>query len=161
MPRIFLQRFSVGAEAIDVNGHVNNLAYLRWMQDGAIAHSAAQGWPLERYREAKTAWVVRSHFIEYLLPGFAGDTLSMLTWVTGFRRHSSPRRFLFWRERDRQVLVQAETLWVFVDAATGRPAPIPGELSSAFEVVPPDEDVRASLQTGEPSPAAPGSEVPD
>jgi acyl-CoA thioester hydrolase len=159
MPRIFVQRFTVGAEAIDVNGHVNNLAYLRWMQDGAIAHSAAQGWPLERYREAKAGWVVRSHFIEYLHPAFIGEMLSLLTWVTGFRKHSSPRKFLFWRERDGQVLVQAETLWVFVDATTGRPATIPPELSSAFEVVPPEENVRALLPRGEPRGAPPGREV--
>lgn len=150
MPRIFVQRFTVEADAIDVNGHVNNLAYLKWMQDGAIAHSAAQGWPLQRYLEIKAGWVVRSHFIEYLLPAFAGETLSLLTWVTGFRSHSSPRKFLFWRERDRQVVARAETIWVFVDAATGRSTVIPKELLTAFEVVPPEEDVLAVLRLGEP-----------
>ena len=26
--------------AIDANGHVNNVQYVQWMQDAAIAHSA-------------------------------------------------------------------------------------------------------------------------
>ena len=46
MPRIYLHRLAVPDDVIDVNRHVNNLAYLRCMQDVATAHSVAQGWPL-------------------------------------------------------------------------------------------------------------------
>jgi acyl-CoA thioester hydrolase len=148
VPRVLVQRFRVPAEAMDVNGHVNNLAYLQWMQDAAIAHSAAQGWPLERYLATGTGWVVRSHFIEYLLPAFADEELCLLTWVAGLQRKTSPRKFLFWREEDRQVLARAETLWVFVESATGRPVRIPPELLTAFEVVPPDEDVLDRCRAG-------------
>jgi len=143
MPRVLVQTFSVPPDAIDVNGHVNNLAYLRWMQEVAIQHSTEQGWPVERYQAAGTGWVVRSHFIEYLLPAFEGETLSLLTWVTGFRQYSSPRRYLFWRPRDRQVVARAETMWVFVNARSGRPQRVPPDLRQAFEVVPEDEDVLA------------------
>jgi acyl-CoA thioester hydrolase len=145
MPRVLLHNFVVPGEAIDVNGHVNNLAYLRWMQDVAIQHSSEQGWSLERYQAAGTGWVVRSHFIEYLSPAFQGESLTLLTWVTGFKRHSSPRRYLFWRGHDRQVIAQAETLWIFVSARTGRPERIPRELEQAFEVVPQNEDVLALI----------------
>lgn len=156
MPRIYLQQFEVPRSAIDVNGHVNNLAYLRWMQDGATAHSAAQGWPLERYLAIGAGWVVRSHFIEYLLPAFAEERLSLVTWVAGFRRNRSPRRFLFWRARDRQVVVRAETLWVFVNATTGRPTTPPPELASAFAIIPEGEDVLATLSLmGSQTPALP------
>jgi acyl-CoA thioester hydrolase len=40
------------------------------MQDIAIEHSAAAGWPMARYVELGAGWVVRSHFIEYLRPAF-------------------------------------------------------------------------------------------
>jgi acyl-CoA thioester hydrolase len=145
MPPVLVQNLAVPESAIDVNGHVNNLAYLRWMQDSAIAHSAAQGWPIERYLEARAVWVVRSHYIEYLRPAFAKERLLLLTWVTGFRKHSSPRRFLFWRPQDRQVVARAETLWVFVDSTTGRPRSIPPELSTAFDIVASEEDPLAAL----------------
>jgi len=55
------------------------VAYLRWMQDIAVEHSAAQGWPVRRYLETGTTWVVRSHFIEYLRPAFAGDSIAVHT----------------------------------------------------------------------------------
>jgi acyl-CoA thioester hydrolase len=109
----------------------------------AIRHSTAQGWPLERYQAAGTGWVVRSHFIEYLLPAFLGETLTVLTWVTGFKRHTSPRRYLFWRRHDRQVVARAETLWIFMNARTGRPERVAPEVAQAFEVVPEEENVLA------------------
>ncbi len=148
MPRILARTFDVPAEAIDGNGHVNNLEYVRWMQDVAVEHSAARGWPIERYLQTRTAWVVRKHTIEYVRPAFAGDSITVFTWVSGYRQSSSQRRFLFWRASDQQILVRAETLWVFVDAGSGRPRPIPEELVADFEVAA-DDEVLALARRGE------------
>lgn len=145
MPRIHLREITVPPDAIDVNGHVNNLEYLRWMQDIAVEHSAVRGWPLERYQATGTGWVVRSHSIEYLRPAFAGDALSLVTWVADLRPRSSMRRYLVWRASDREVLARAETLWVFVDVATGRGRAIPEELRSSFEVVSEADEVMRLL----------------
>lgn len=139
MPRIFLARIPVADADIDVNEHVNNLAYLRWMQEGATAHSAAQGWPLEAYRALGAGWFVRSHFIEYHLPALAGDVLLLRTWVAAMRSSSSLRRFHFRREADGRTLATAQTRWAFVDFASGRPARIPPEVASAFSIVPDDD----------------------
>jgi acyl-CoA thioester hydrolase len=68
VPRVLIQKLLVPPEAIDANRHVNNLAYLGLMQDVALQHSAARGWPVARYLETRTGWVVRSHFIEYFAP---------------------------------------------------------------------------------------------
>jgi acyl-CoA thioester hydrolase len=143
--RIHLTRFAVADDAIDVNGHVGNLAYLGWMQDAATAHSTAQGWPLERYRAAGAGWFVRSHFIEYLRPAFAGDTLLLYTWVRSLKGHSSPRRYLILREDDRRPVAKAETLWVFVDYGSGRLVRIPPAVVSAFATVPDDDPELVAL----------------
>lgn len=136
MPEIHTIAIRVGADAIDENGHVNNSAYLRWMQDGAVAHSVARGWSRRRYFEAGATWVVRSHFIEYLRPAFEGDALRLATWVADMEQRRSTRRYLFWRDGDRRPLARAETLWVYVDLETGRPRAIPDGLRSAFPLVP-------------------------
>lgn len=155
MPRILVRDFTVPRTAIDVNHHVNHLEYLRWMQDIAIEHSAARGWPQERYQAARIAWVVRSHSIEYLRPAFADDALSLVTWVADLRPRSSLRRYLVWRSSDRRILAQAETRWVLVDAGTGRARAIPEELRSAFDVVPdPEEVLRLLGHDGAASPQA-------
>jgi acyl-CoA thioester hydrolase len=150
--RIFSKQFAVPAEAIDLQGHVSNLAYVGWMQDVAIEHSTAAGWSMRRYRELSAGWVVRSHYIEYFRPAFAHDLVSVHTWVPCFDQRSTPRRYLFLREGDRSVLAQAETRWVYVDLATGRRRPIPPELLQAFEPVPDDGEVRRALGLADDSP---------
>jgi acyl-CoA thioester hydrolase len=81
-------------------------------------------------------WVARMHRIEYLTPAFAGDTLTLLTWVADLRRVQSLRRYKFVRAADQKVLAVGETHWVFVDASTGRPRGIPGEIAGLFRPVP-------------------------
>jgi acyl-CoA thioester hydrolase len=141
--RIFSKRFPVPPQAIDMQGHVSNLAYVGWMQDVAIEHSAAAGWSMERYLELGAGWVVRSHFIEYFRPAFADEMVSAHTWVPRFDQRSTPRRYLFLR--DGVELAGAETIWVFVDLATGRRRPIPPDLLEAFDPVPQDIEVRRAL----------------
>ena len=143
--RIFSKHFAVPGRAIDVQGHVSNLAYVEWMQDVAIEHSAAVGWPMRRYLDLGAGWVVRSHFIEYLRPAFADEALSAHTWLPRFDQRSTPRRYLFVRASDRAVVARAETAWVFVDLTSGRRRRIPPELLEAFDPVPEDEEVRRVL----------------
>lgn len=135
MRRVFTQPIIAPPEAIDVNGHVNNLEYLRWMQEVATSHSTAQGWDAARYRAARSSWVIRSHAIEYLRPAFAGDAILLATWIAAFGEQQSPRKYLFVRATDQKILARAETLWVYVDAVTGRPTAIPEVFRAAFEVV--------------------------
>jgi acyl-CoA thioester hydrolase len=140
MPRIFASHFTVPEDAIDVQGHVNNLKYVAWMQDVAIAHSAGQGWPMDRYMSLGLGWVVRSHFIKYIRPAFAGQSLSLYTWIGGFSPRSSPRKYLFWRAADQTVLAEAETMWVFIDLQKGHPCHVPAEVRDSFDIVTnPDE----------------------
>jgi acyl-CoA thioester hydrolase len=120
------------------------------MQDIATAHSAAVGWPLERYQAERTGWVVRTHAIEYLRPAFAGERIAALTWVRAMGGQSSPRRYLFLRARDRAVLAKAETLWVFVSARSGRPVRVPPHVRDAFPLVPDEQAVIAALASWTP-----------
>ncbi|MGH7629496.1 MAG: acyl-CoA thioesterase [Gemmatimonadales bacterium] len=137
--------FEVPADAIDQQGHVSNLAYVAWMQAIAIEHSAAAGWPMERYLSLGAGWVVRSHFIEYLRPAFAGDRLALHTWVPRFDQRFTPRRYLFVREPRRQMVAEAETRWVFVDLGSGRRRRLPPELLDAFAAQPDERIVRQTL----------------
>jgi acyl-CoA thioester hydrolase len=147
MPRVFRLSVTVPAEAVDVHGHANNLEYLRWMQEAAVQHSAAQGWPPERYLEAGESWFVRSHSIDYLRPAVAGEELLILTWVAGFESRRSPRRYWCVRASDHQLLAKAETMWIYVDLETGRAIPIREELKQDFEFVPDESEVATLLES--------------
>ena len=130
--QIFRHEFTVGKDALDGIGHVNNVVYVQWMQNVAELHSNAAGCTAAT-KSAGAIWVVRSHKIEYLRPAFAGDHVAALTWVENFRRVTSLRKYKFVRTSDDTVLAKGETDWVFVDARSGRPRIIPQDVISAFE----------------------------
>jgi acyl-CoA thioester hydrolase len=133
MDPVFRLELRVTAEVVDANGHVNNVAYVQWMQDAAIGH--AKGCDGERLaRELGGSWFVRTHRIEYLKPAFLNDEITVLTWVADWRKVRSLRRYRF--IRNQTVLAEGETDWVFVDASTGRPKQITQEIVAAFGVVP-------------------------
>lgn len=144
-PRVHLERFAVGADAIDANRHVNNKEYLAWMEAIAIAHSTACGWSLERYAASGTSWYVRSHAVDYLAPAFEGDRLVAATWVESMETSSSWRRYAFLRESDRRPIALARTLWIHVENARGRPRAIPEALRRAFPIVADDDPALAAL----------------
>ncbi|HUE98448.1 MAG TPA: acyl-CoA thioesterase [Anaerolineales bacterium] len=125
---------TITKESIDENGHVNNVAYVQWMQDIAIEHYESIGGIEAQGNDA--TWVVREHKIEYLLPAFAGEEIEIQTWVENVQRVRSLRKYEFVRKSDGRVLVKGETNWVFVDARTGRPLPIPEKVSKVFVSVP-------------------------
>lgn len=139
MPAVYEHLHTVLAEEIDALGHANNLAYLRWALAAALAHSAAQGWPGQAYRELGAGWVVRSHQIEYLRPTFAGDEIIVRTWVADFRKVTSLRRYRIIRRSDARLLAAAATDWAFVNYATGKPTRVPPEVISSFQLVEGDD----------------------
>jgi acyl-CoA thioester hydrolase len=151
VPAVYRHRIVVSQDAIDANGHANNVEYLRWMQDAAIGHADASG-GTDATRRIGASWVVRSHHIEYLQPTFAGDCLLVLTWVSNLRKASSRRKYLLLRETDCAVIARGETNWVFVESQSGRPIAIPKEVFSLFQVVPPSLEPRdgTALDRAEP-----------
>jgi len=115
---IFTLTVRVPDADIDRQGHVNNVAFVRYVQDVAAAHWLSVAPP-----ELQTAytWVVRRHEIEYLRPGQPGDELQLRTWV-GKATGATWERFTeVFRAGEDRPLVTARTVWVLLDAATIRP----------------------------------------
>lgn len=140
MPAVFEHHLVVSKREIDRLGHVNNIEYLRWMQDAATAHSAAQGWPGSRYVELGAGWVVRSHKIEYLAQALLNDPIVVKTWVANFEKIRSLRKFKIMRASDDALLAVAETQWVFVCYQRRQPRRVPDEVRNAFHIVGIDEE---------------------
>jgi acyl-CoA thioester hydrolase len=131
MPVTFEHEIPVPASAIDDNGHVNNVVYVQWMQDIAIAHFESVG-GTSIMKAAGATWVARSHYIEYLRPATAGDRVRIRTWVENFRRVVSLRKYEFTRLGDDTVLARGHTEWVLIDVASGRPKSVPAEIVALF-----------------------------
>lgn len=122
---VFTMTFRVPDTDIDPQGHVNNVAFVRYVQDGAVAHWRAVA-PAQL--QSTVTWVVRRHELDYLKPGWPGDELHLRTWV-GEPGGATWERFTeITRAEDGAVLVKARTVWVLLDIATLRPRRITDEL---------------------------------
>ncbi|MBI2893333.1 MAG: acyl-CoA thioesterase [Deltaproteobacteria bacterium] len=132
----YLHEIVAPSSDVDDLGHVSNVAIVRWVQEAALAHSAAVGWDFEAYLELGAVFVIRRIEIDYLRPAFAGDRIHLTTWVEGWKGASSVRRTRIVRGSDGLELARAKVQWAMVDLATGRPRRIPPEMGVAFAVDP-------------------------
>ncbi len=127
---IYTKFFTIPKIAIDENSHVNNVAYVQWMQDIAVEHYSSIGGIQAQGPNA--TWVVRGHRVEYFLPAYAGEEIEIRTWIENIQRVRSLRKYEFIRTSDGKTLVKGETDWVFVDVKNGRPLAIPQEVVDIF-----------------------------
>jgi acyl-CoA thioester hydrolase len=111
-------RIDVTADDIDVMDHVNNIVYLRWVQEAATEHWMHAATPDELQR---LAWVVVRHEIDYTHSARRGDSVIVRTWVGTTVKHYFERHTEIHRASDMRMLAKARTLWCPVDIATGRP----------------------------------------
>jgi acyl-CoA thioester hydrolase len=125
----FSHSFRVSAEDIDAQGHVNNVAYVRWIQDVAVAHWLSV--TTEDIRE-KYTWMLTRHEINYKKQTFAGDEVTATTWV-GEPTRISWERFTEIR-RGEDLLVQAKSTWCPIDRQTTKPTRITLELRDLFQM---------------------------
>jgi acyl-CoA thioester hydrolase len=125
---VFEQTLRVQLADLDDLAHVNNVVYLRWVQDVATAH-----WFALAPDEARDtiAWVARRHEIDYLAPAVLGDDVHLRTWV-GEAQGLTFERFTEIRRADGHVLARARTLWVPVDRRSGRPRRVSAEVRALF-----------------------------
>jgi len=128
-PVRFERVFPVTPADIDDLGHVNNVVYVRWVQDVAAAHWEAATTAAER---AGVGWVVLRHEIDYKHPARAGDEVVVCTWVgppaaATFERHTE-----IVRAADRRVLARARSLWCPINPKTGRVQRIDPTLHDRF-----------------------------
>jgi acyl-CoA thioester hydrolase len=112
----------------DENGHVNNVVYLRWVQEIATAHWRSRA-PDEE--QGRWAWIVLRHEIDYRRPLLPGETARARTWV-GTRRGPRYDRFVRIDGPDGEMSAQTRSEWVLIDTATRRPARVPAWMEEMF-----------------------------
>lgn len=129
------QPYEIGIEVqpadIDALGHVNNVVFVRWVQEAAAAHWSAL---TNESQKAEVVWVVARHEIDYKKPALPDDRVRARTWVGGASRHVFERHTEILRAADGVLLARARTLWVPVDPRSGRPAAPSAEVRAIFSL---------------------------
>lgn len=118
-----------GPADIDELGHVNNIVWVRWLQDVATAHWVAAAAPAH---VAAYIWVVLRHEVDYLGNVSAGETVTARTWIPDPPRGARFDRCVEFTGPDAKVKVRARTTWAIVDRATGRILRVPKDVAAPF-----------------------------
>ncbi|MEY4930327.1 MAG: hypothetical protein RI909_1051 [Bacteroidota bacterium] len=110
---------------IDELGHVNNVVYVRWVQEVAAAHwnSLASSEVKQKY-----VWVVLRHEIDYLSAAFEHDLITATTWVGESNGARSERFVHIINTKTGKLLAKAKTIWCMLDGATMRPKRVDEEV---------------------------------
>lgn len=126
---VFTHTITVTPDDIDGLNHVNNVVYLRWVQDAAEAH-----WDVFATEELKQkyAWVVLRHEIDYKTPAKLGDPVKAETWISSGEGVRSVRHVKLSHSETGVVFAEAKTTWCLLDAVTKRPRRIESDITSIF-----------------------------
>jgi acyl-CoA thioester hydrolase len=116
---------------IDELGHVNNVVFVRWVQDAAVSHWRSL---TSAEEQAAIVWVALRHEIDYRRPAFLGEPLRAETWVGPASRRAFERRTRILGPAGNDVRAEARTIWCPLDAKTLKPTEPGPELRERFSV---------------------------
>jgi acyl-CoA thioester hydrolase len=122
MPPTYLHPLIILPGDIDELGHVNNVVYLRWVQEASAAHWSTLA---DEQVRRENLWVVLRHEIDYSQAAIPGDELHAETWVGETEGVRSVRHVNI-LNRSGKLLASAKTTWCLIDAKTGRPKRVDG-----------------------------------
>ena len=121
------------SEDIDELGHVNNVVYVRWVQEAGVDHWRAVAPPA---MQDTRFWVCLRHEVDYREPVLEGETVEIRTWlgaVSGprFDRHVDIRK-----PGAKRFSCRARTVWAQIDRESGRPLRVHDDVLEAFGLDP-------------------------
>lgn len=121
----------VTKDDIDINLHVNNIMYVKWMQEAAMEHSKAVGDTFEVQSERGYMWVIKSHNIEYFHPAYENDEIEITTYTKKYRKSASFRIYNFTNQKG-ETLAKAKSIFVCLNSSSLRPIKIPEDIDSLY-----------------------------
>lgn len=133
-PNPFIVPYQVQADDLDFLNHVNNKAYLAWMEEAAWAHSVSAGITHELQTQLNRIMAVYQHQMRYLASCYLNDQLLIGTWIgkqTG--RCLRDRHTQIIRVRDAKTVFSATTTFVCIDLQTHQPKAIPNEFIEPYQ----------------------------
>jgi len=127
--QVFETQITVTKDDLDELNHVNNVRYVKWINDVAKMH-----WQKNTTKEITNNyyWVVLSHHIDYKSSAFLNDVVTLKTYVTKFEGVRSTRIVEIYNSKTDKLLVKSESNWCLIGVKTNRPTRITNEIVNLF-----------------------------
>lgn len=129
----FNEIYTVKESDLDFLGHVNNKAYLDWMEKVAWHHAQSVGIDKPLQKQLNRILAVYEHKMQYRASCYLGDELSLTTWIGKQIGCCQRERFFeFVRMADGKTVFQAQSLYVCITLDTHKPKKIPKEFIQPY-----------------------------
>jgi acyl-CoA thioester hydrolase len=127
--KIYVHPITIIESDIDGQGHVNNIIYLKWVQEAAIAHWNSVA---DINMQEANFWVVSRHEIDYLKSAYLDSKLVAKTWVTEPKGAKSERHVTIKDAETETVYANIKTIFYLLDAKSKKPKRIDAEIVNVF-----------------------------
>lgn len=118
---------------IDFVGHVNNINYITWMENGRVKLLETAGIPVTEVASKEGILPILSEtHICYKKPLFLQNRVTIEVWVSHIYNASMIMEFRFYNE-ERELCATAHQKGLFVDSTTMKPVRLKPEHREAFE----------------------------
>lgn len=111
-------------------------AIINYFQDCSIFHSEDLGIGIDFLKNEQRVWLLNSWQIEILRMPRYGEHLRVNTWPYDFKSMFGYRNFTL-TDEEGNVLVVANSIWVFADTSTGRPVKPAPDYAARYPLDPP------------------------
>jgi len=118
---------------IDFVGHVNNIIYIQWMENGRVKLLEEMGFPpTELAAGDGVVPVLTETNISYKKPFFLNNTVFVETWVSKLNNASAILQFRFYNEKD-ELCATGWQKGLFINRKSMRPSRLTPKHHEAFK----------------------------
>lgn len=118
---------------IDIVGHVNNIIYIQWLENGRMKLLEAMEIPVtDLTKNEGIVPILTDTNITYKKPFFIHNSVRIETWVSKLNNASAILEFRFYNENN-ELCASAWQKGLFINRETMRPSRLSGKNREAFE----------------------------
>ena len=118
---------------IDFVGHVNNINYITWMENGRVKLYEAMGISIfDLLNNSGVLPIITETFIQYKRPLFLNNLLRIECWVSQLNNASAILQFRFYNEKN-ELCTPGNQKGSFIDNKTLRPVRLYETMRANFE----------------------------
>ena len=118
---------------IDIVGHVNNIIYIQWMENGRVKLLEKMGIPVTELTNTEGILpIITDTSISYKKPFFIHNSVRIEMWVSKLNNASAILEFRFYNEKN-ELCATGFQKGLFINTKTMRPARLSEKHREAFE----------------------------
>ena len=118
---------------IDYVGHVNNIIYIQWMENGRVRLMEAIGMPITEIAiDEGIVPVLTETNIKYKKPFYLNNDVIIETWLSKLNNASAIIEFSFYNEKH-ELCATGQQKGLFINRSTGRPSRLSERHREAFK----------------------------